>query len=91
MRPRQACGGGRPPGADGPKGGAAAGGRARAATEREESRGGHTRDEFPKPDPEWAKLNLICTLNEDRSGIALARKDLPVMPPELAEIFEEQS
>jgi succinate dehydrogenase / fumarate reductase flavoprotein subunit len=62
---------------------------AQAALEREESRGGHTRDEFPKPDPEWGKLNLICTLNEDGTGIALTRKPLPVMPPELAEIFEE--
>ncbi|MCW2598702.1 MAG: Succinate dehydrogenase [Frankiales bacterium] len=62
---------------------------AKAALERQESRGGHTRDEFPKPDAEWGKLNLICTLNDDRSGIALTRKPLPVMPPELAEIFEE--
>ena len=61
---------------------------AKAAIEREESRGGHTRDEFPKPSPEWAKLNLICTLN-DSGDIDLSRKDLPQMPPELAEIFEE--
>ncbi len=61
---------------------------ARAAIEREESRGGHTRDEFPTPSPEWGKLNLICTLN-DSGSIELTRKDLPVMPPELAEIFEE--
>jgi succinate dehydrogenase / fumarate reductase flavoprotein subunit len=61
---------------------------AKAAIEREESRGGHTRDEFPKPSAEWGKLNLICTLNEI-GNIDLTRKDLPVMPPELAEIFEE--
>ena len=63
---------------------------AKAAIAREESRGGHTRDEFPTPSPEWGKLNLICTLNETGS-IDLARKDLPVMPPELAEIFEEST
>ena len=63
---------------------------AKAAIAREESRGGHTRDEFPTPSPEWGKLNLICTLN-DTGSINLARKDLPVMPPELAEIFEEST
>jgi succinate dehydrogenase / fumarate reductase flavoprotein subunit len=61
---------------------------ARAALAREESRGGHTRDEFPAADPEWGKLNLVCTLNDD-SSIALTRKPLPQMPAELAQIFEE--
>jgi succinate dehydrogenase / fumarate reductase flavoprotein subunit len=61
---------------------------AKAAIEREESRGGHTRDEFPKPSEEWGRLNLICTLNEQGS-IDLTRKDLPQMPAELATIFEE--
>jgi succinate dehydrogenase / fumarate reductase flavoprotein subunit len=61
---------------------------AKAAIEREESRGGHTRDEFPKPSEEWGKLNLICTLN-DAGNIDLTRKPLPQMPAELAEIFEE--
>ena len=61
---------------------------AKAAIEREESRGGHTRDEFPQPSPEWGKLNLVCTLNSDGT-IALTRKDLPQMPAELAQIFEE--
>ena len=35
---------------------------ARAALEREESRGGHTRDDFPQMSPEWRKVNLICSL-----------------------------
>ena len=61
---------------------------AKAAIEREESRGGHTRDEFPKPSEEWGKLNLICTLNA-AGTIDLTRKDLPQMPADLAEIFEE--
>jgi succinate dehydrogenase / fumarate reductase flavoprotein subunit len=61
---------------------------AKAAIEREESRGGHTRDEFPKPSEEWGKLNLICTLNGE-GNIDLTRKDLPQMPAELATIFEE--
>jgi succinate dehydrogenase / fumarate reductase flavoprotein subunit len=62
---------------------------ARAALEREESRGGHTRDDFPKTDPEWGRTNIICSATEDGTGIALSRKPLPQMPPELAQIFEE--
>jgi succinate dehydrogenase / fumarate reductase flavoprotein subunit len=61
---------------------------ARAALERKESRGGHTRDDFPATDPEWAKVNLICTRGPDGT-VALSRRPLPQMPPELAEIFEE--
>ncbi|MGZ6793311.1 MAG: FAD-binding protein, partial [Mycobacteriales bacterium] len=61
---------------------------ARAALEREESRGGHTRDEFPGASAEWGGLNLVCTLDDDGS-IALTRKPLPKMPADLAEIFEE--
>ncbi|MEX2290402.1 MAG: fumarate reductase/succinate dehydrogenase flavoprotein subunit [Mycobacteriales bacterium] len=60
---------------------------AKAALEREESRGGHTRDDFPGPRDEWGALNVICTA--DGEGIALSRKPLPVMPAELAQIFEE--
>jgi succinate dehydrogenase / fumarate reductase flavoprotein subunit len=63
---------------------------ARAALEREESRGGHTRDDFPATDPEWAKTNLICSLVPDGS-VALTRQPLPRMPSELAEIFEESA
>jgi len=62
---------------------------ARAALERQESRGGHTRDDFPKTDAEWGRTNVICTLTEDGTGIALSRKPLPQMPAELAQIFEE--
>jgi succinate dehydrogenase / fumarate reductase, flavoprotein subunit len=60
---------------------------ARAALEREESRGGHTRDDFPGPSDEWARVNVICTA--DGEGVALSRKPLPQMPSELAQIFEE--
>jgi len=60
---------------------------ARAALERQESRGGHTRDDFPGPDPEWGRINVIC--RQDGEGVALHRQPLPVMPDELAEIFEE--
>ena len=61
---------------------------ARAALAREESRGGHTRDDFPAADAEWARTNLICTRTPD-GGVTVTRQALPEMPPELAEIFEE--
>jgi succinate dehydrogenase / fumarate reductase flavoprotein subunit len=62
---------------------------AKAALLREESRGGHTRDDFPGPRDDWAKLNLICTA--DGEDIAVSRKPLPEMPDDLAQIFEEQT
>jgi succinate dehydrogenase / fumarate reductase flavoprotein subunit len=61
---------------------------ARAALEREESRGGHTRDDFPGPVAEWGKTNLICEPTP-AGGVAVRRQPLPQMPAELAEIFEE--
>jgi succinate dehydrogenase / fumarate reductase flavoprotein subunit len=63
---------------------------ARAALEREESRGGHTRDDFPGPDPKWGRTNLICTGTAD-GAVAVTHQPLPQMPAELAEIFEEVS
>ncbi len=61
---------------------------ARAALERQESRGGHTRDDYPKPDAEWSTLNVV--LREENGEIRLARQPLPVMPAELATLFEEK-
>jgi succinate dehydrogenase / fumarate reductase flavoprotein subunit len=61
---------------------------ARAALERQESRGGHTRDDFPAADAEWATTNLVCSRAPD-GAVTVTRQPLPQMPPELAEIFEE--
>ncbi|MFL5648828.1 MAG: fumarate reductase/succinate dehydrogenase flavoprotein subunit [Chloroflexota bacterium] len=61
---------------------------ARAALEREESRGGHTRDDFPGPDPEWGSKNLVVRLNGAGDGVELAHQPLPVMPEELKQFFE---
>ena len=62
---------------------------ARAALERQESRGGHTRDDFPAADPEWAQTNLICSPTPDGGACRFSRQPLPQMPAELAEIFED--
>ncbi|MDP9797706.1 succinate dehydrogenase / fumarate reductase flavoprotein subunit [Catenuloplanes nepalensis] len=59
---------------------------ARAALERAESRGGHTREDFPGMDPVWRQVNLVCAL--DGEDVTLARKPLPRMRPELLRLFE---
>jgi succinate dehydrogenase / fumarate reductase flavoprotein subunit len=59
---------------------------ARAALEREESRGGHTRDDFPEMRPEWRKVNLVCSL--DGEDATLERKGVPEMRPELLTLFD---
>jgi succinate dehydrogenase / fumarate reductase flavoprotein subunit len=61
---------------------------AKAALARQESRGGHTRDDFPGPDPEWGTKNLVVNLNDEGTGIELHEKPLPVMPDELKKYFE---
>jgi len=62
---------------------------ARAALTREESRGGHTRDDFPGMNPDWRKLNLICSLNDTRDGIDIERKPVPTMRADLLDLFEK--
>ncbi|WP_432985799.1 fumarate reductase/succinate dehydrogenase flavoprotein subunit [Dactylosporangium sp. CA-233914] len=59
---------------------------AMAALERTESRGGHTREDHPKMDPNWRQVNLVCSL--DGEDVRLERKPLPVMRPELQGLFE---
>ena len=59
---------------------------AQAALERQESRGGHTRDDYPGMSPEWRKINLICTLDGDR--VVLLRKLIPAMRTDLLELFD---
>ncbi|WP_194921762.1 fumarate reductase/succinate dehydrogenase flavoprotein subunit [Catenulispora rubra] len=61
---------------------------AKAALEREESRGGHTRDDFPAMSSKWRQVNLICTLAEDGTGIDLKHQPIPTIRPDLLGLFE---
>ncbi len=61
---------------------------ARAALERRESRGGHTRDDYPEPSSEFAKVNIACTLGPD--GISTRQELLPELPDDMKQIIEEQ-
>ncbi|HEX6196114.1 MAG TPA: fumarate reductase/succinate dehydrogenase flavoprotein subunit [Jiangellaceae bacterium] len=60
---------------------------ARAALERTESRGGHTRDDYPMTDDEWGKVNLHCRI-EDGGDVVVSREPLPTMPDDLSGLFE---
>ncbi|MFC5993210.1 fumarate reductase/succinate dehydrogenase flavoprotein subunit [Pseudonocardia hispaniensis] len=60
---------------------------AKAALERQESRGGHTRDDFPVMDSAWRKMLLVCSaLGED--DVEIVRKPQVPMRPDLFDLFE---
>ncbi|KPC66771.1 fumarate reductase/succinate dehydrogenase flavoprotein subunit [Streptomyces chattanoogensis] len=73
---------------------------ARAALEREESRGGHTRDDHPTMDRRWRNINLVCELADGRAEgaeadpalgqIRLTRRETPPIRPDLLELFEKE-
>ena len=62
---------------------------ARAALIREESRGGHTRDDFPKMSSHWRQVNLICSLNEAGDGIDVVEQPMAPMRPDLLALFKK--
>jgi succinate dehydrogenase / fumarate reductase flavoprotein subunit len=59
---------------------------AMSALARKESRGGHTRDDYPDYDPEFSKLNHI--VRNDSGRMVLTTKPLPEPPPDLKELIE---
>ncbi len=57
-----------------------------AALERQESRGGHTRDDYPEMSPQWRKINLICSMSGDH--VALTRQPVVPLRPDLMALFD---
>ncbi|MCC9688040.1 fumarate reductase/succinate dehydrogenase flavoprotein subunit [Streptomyces althioticus] len=72
---------------------------ARAALERTESRGGHTREDHAVMDRAWRNVNLLCALTDPSGGLAatdavrgqitLTRETTEPIRPDLLALFEK--
>ncbi len=60
-----------------------------SALERKESRGAHSRIDFPQYDEQWSKLNNI--ISRDREAMRLSHAPVVAMPDELKQIVEANS
>ncbi|MFH9004190.1 fumarate reductase/succinate dehydrogenase flavoprotein subunit [Streptomyces afghaniensis] len=73
---------------------------ARAALERTESRGGHTREDHPGMDRKWRRINLLCALTDPTGGpaatdpvrgqIALTRETTEPVRADLLALFDKE-
>ncbi|MHA7959672.1 fumarate reductase/succinate dehydrogenase flavoprotein subunit [Streptomyces sp. L500] len=73
---------------------------ARAALEREESRGGHTRDDHPGMDRRWRRINLVCRLADESAEpaaadsalglVRLERQEAQPIREDLLALFEKE-
>jgi succinate dehydrogenase / fumarate reductase flavoprotein subunit len=59
---------------------------ARSALERQESRGGHTRDDYPKMDPNWRQVNHLSKWSG--KAVEVEAQPAKMLPNELLELFE---
>jgi succinate dehydrogenase / fumarate reductase flavoprotein subunit len=59
---------------------------AKSALLREESRGGHTREDFPGMNPDWRQINQIASFDGDK--VTIKSQTLPVIPKELFDLFD---
>jgi succinate dehydrogenase / fumarate reductase flavoprotein subunit len=59
---------------------------AKSALLREESRGGHTRDDFPGMNDKWRQVNHIASF--DGNKVDIKAQKLPVLPKELFDLFD---
>jgi succinate dehydrogenase / fumarate reductase, flavoprotein subunit len=65
---------------------------AQGALNRKESRGGHTREDYPGPDPEMGKVNFVQRQTAEHgymAPISINPEPLPEMPAELRALLEE--
>ncbi|MGW0840727.1 fumarate reductase/succinate dehydrogenase flavoprotein subunit [Streptomyces sp. NPDC002787] len=73
---------------------------ARAALERTESRGGHTREDHPTMDRDWRRINLLCRLTDPTGWpaaadpvlgqISLSRETTDPIRPDLLALFDKE-
>jgi len=59
-----------------------------SALERKESRGAHSRIDFPQYDEQWSKLNNL--ISRDGAAMRLSHAPITEMPPELKQIIEQE-
>ncbi|CAB4670576.1 MAG: fumarate reductase/succinate dehydrogenase flavoprotein subunit [Actinobacteria bacterium] len=59
---------------------------AKSAIRRKESRGGHTRDDFPGMNNKWRQLNHISSF--DGTQVNVREQALPSLPKELFDLFD---
>jgi succinate dehydrogenase / fumarate reductase flavoprotein subunit len=59
---------------------------AKSALAREESRGGHTRDDFPGMDSTWRQVNHISSYDGEK--VSIKPQALPVLPKDLFDLFD---
>ena len=59
---------------------------AKSAIAREESRGGHTRDDFPGMSNKWRQVNHISSF--DGNQVNVREQVLPTLPKELFDLFD---
>jgi succinate dehydrogenase / fumarate reductase flavoprotein subunit len=59
-----------------------------AAIERKESRGGHTRDDYPGTDPKFGKINIVIRRKD--GTLEVSQEALPEVPDDLKKLLEER-
>ncbi len=60
---------------------------ARAALERTESRGGHTRSDYPDSDEKQARQLIV--IKKEAGRMAVRREQQPPIPPDLMTLIKE--
>jgi succinate dehydrogenase / fumarate reductase flavoprotein subunit len=61
---------------------------ARAALLRQESRGGHTRDDYPAMDPSWRQKLLVCSGTGD-GPVKVEEQQTVTMRDDLIQLFQK--